>query len=246
MISFAPRLEHATARMDELDRLIPPGIRPEWEAWRQSWGRSLPAQGRLGELWWHLGQWEQRAAREARGPRYERATAAMVSGCVAGVWTEHSASDLLDWMIELDQQMRTLDADIHSAERVGPRWGSAWEGAWQNFYSGPTPNTAGEQPPPRVAESNWRKWFAAHKGWTDRWYNTADRWAEMGRWDQAFERWHKTFVGTGGRPQQTTVIVGPDKTPERPVSLADVRTLGTGILLVGGIIGLGYLIRSFK
>lgn len=226
--------------MADLERLMPAGLRDEWQAWRSSWGQSLASQGRLGELWAALEQWESRAEQTAAGPRYERATVTMTAPGVAGVFSEHSAGDLLDWMVELDGQIRQLDQDVYTKERAAPYAGQSFLGQWQVFVRGMPPAA------PRVGLSGWLDWYSAHSGWGDRWYNTRELWADMERWDKAFDAWHKEFVSLGGKPTQTKVIVGPDKRPGKPLGLEDVRTFGTGALIVGGIIGLGYLVRSFR
>jgi hypothetical protein len=246
MMIRQPTAAETSSRLAELAQAITPGIAPAWRQWRAEVARPLLRAGRRGELWAALSAWERRiSAESASSAPYRRSTMAMASP-VAGVLSEHSAGDLLDWMIELDQQMDELDANIHDQTRAAAYWGQGDEGAWTNFFRGPTPNTAGEQPPPRVGESNWKAWLAANRSYWTRLWHTAELWQAMGSWDRGFKAWHTRFVQAGGKPTQASVIIGPDKPPERPIGMEDVRTFGTGALIVGGIIGLGYLLRSVQ
>jgi len=239
-----PDLQHVSQRLGELEGIIPKSLRSEWDTWRETWPNELAAQLRFAELWAQLSWWERRAELAPEGPAFQRATAELVRVAspaeVGGVLSEHSAGDLLDWMVELDEQLRQLDADIQDAQRAAPYWGQGDASMWQVFLYGV------RDQPPEVPRFGWFTWYAEHSPFWDRWYNTEQRWSEMKRWDAAFKAWHSSFVSAGGKPTQQNVIVGPDEPPEEPLTAEELHRFGVASLFVLGLFAVGYTVRAFK
>ncbi len=155
---------------------------------------------------------------------------------VGGTWSEHSASELGDWMFEVDGDIRQLDRDVLDPERTPPHWGAGDLGNWKQFYMGPAV---------RVPNSGWNPWLGANSWWWSRYHNTENLWADMGAWEQEFQSRYDSFVKAGGKPTLERPIVGPKNPPSKPIGTEDIRNLAKGAFWLALILGGGYLAVQF-
>ncbi len=227
-----PSPERVLWRIEQLDRSMPPEAADLYAK-----ARALALEvgiARPREAWEQLNSAE-RAAAALTLPRFERVTAQLMRGGVAGLFTTPSAGDLLDFMVETDDMIVALSGDIVNPARQGAYQSTSFDGAWLNFKLGPQVV---------YGESGWDVWFDNNNGWIKRTYSTTEIWESCVKYKVRFVWFYDEFVRLGGKPSRTErPKPGPEHEPEQGLGAEDLRSLGRGALWIVGAVAAIYVAR---
>lgn len=145
---------------------------------------------------------------------------------VGGVLFERDADDLLDYMIELDDDINAFDADVATT----PGLPALYVTAWSIYVSGH--DDLGGVSPPVPGSVNWREYFDDNSGSWARSWRTDEIWQATADYETKLLLFRAKFRELGHEPKSKEPTAGPDTPPEIGETVGDALKVAAVIALI--------------